>query len=327
MNYVSNRFIDVTTSINDAGNFVPTKRINSNTAMIIIKSHTTGWLLICVVVLTSFQAKAQRYIDKNNVHAILYLGSSHFFGDIGGKSTSTLNSLYDLNVVSPAYGIGVRKKASKKFSLRASYFYTQLKGDDAVSSDRDRRKRNLNFRTPIHEVSLVAEYKIATLNKRKKTQHYFHVFAGVGLFYFNPQGELNGKWYELQPLSTEGQGIRPGSKEYNRLSLNIPIGISYNVKLTPNSSMGITATFRKSFTDNLDDVNGYYYSNAAISKEKGAIAAQLADKSINKNGGFTIPEGALRGQPSNNDNFAFFNLSYTRSFFVGKTKTNTNFYK
>jgi len=37
--------------------------------------------------------------------------------------------------------------------------------------------------------------------------------VGVGVFWFNPQGRAtNGRWYNLKPLSTEGQGLSPEIK-------------------------------------------------------------------------------------------------------------------
>ena len=46
----------------------------------------------------------------------------------------------------------------------------------------------------------------------------FHAFAGIGVLYFNPKAELDGKTYALQPLQTEG-------KNYSRFQPVIPVGI------------------------------------------------------------------------------------------------------
>lgn len=166
----------------------------------------------------------------------------------------------------------------------------------------------------------MVDYTVFTLNKSGKNPHSLIAFAGAGVFNFNPQAHYNNKWYDLQPLGTEGQGIIPGKNKYSRISFDIPVGFCYYLKFSDLSKLGLVLTMRKTFTDYIDDVSTSYYDNNVLSEQNGELSAMLADRNLNRESGYLNPSGSGRGNPKNKDNFAFVQLSYSHNFIVKKRK-------
>jgi hypothetical protein len=144
-----------------------------------------------------------------------------------------------------------------------------------------------------------------------------YVFAGIGVFHFNPKGELNKEWYELQPLGTEGQGISPARSKYKRTQLCIPIGFGGRYFFNRRWGMGFEFGIRKTFTDYIDDVSKTYYDNDAISQANGPIAAALADPSLVETPSTNV--GSQRGDPSDKDAYMFMIFSIHYKLRTGRT--------
>jgi hypothetical protein len=115
----------------------------------------------------------------------------------------------------------------------------------------------------------------------KAMTHNVYGFVGMGVFYFNPKGRLpNGEWTALYPLHTEGQGLPGGPKQYSRVSFCIPVGGYYKLTINKIWSIGVEFTYRKTFTDYIDDVGGAYYDPAKLLAAYGPLSAQMSDPSI-----------------------------------------------
>src|SRR5204862_362594 len=84
----------------------------------------------------------------------------------------------------------------------------------------DYQARNLSFKTNIQELSIGAEFNLVD------PQIYLqvpYVFAGIGVFHFNPfTYDNDGNKTYLKPLSTEGEGLSdyPARKNYSIIQLN-----------------------------------------------------------------------------------------------------------
>ena len=255
--------------------------------------------------------------------AIFGVGASNFLGELGGADQVGTDFYRDLEIsqTRPAAAVGLRYYLSNRTALRAMFTYAILTGDDATTNEFYREYRNLNFKTNIFELSTVFEYMFLAerigarynLKGVKGLRGYniaFYGFAGVGVFKFNPKGELDGEWHELQPLGTEGQGVIPTREKYDLIQLNIPVGLGFKYALDRRWSIGIEYGVRKTFTDYIDDVSRSYVESTLL-LQNGPLAVALADKS---NGDFpqnTAP-GAQRGDPTDKDSylFAIFNINY-----------------
>lgn len=254
---------------------------------------------------------AQRRTPIKGLEIYTAGGITYFSGDLGGS-----NSIINTNpkTMNFAVGGGLRYYFTNHWAGRMAVSYGRLSGDDVLSDKAYTKIRNLNFKSDVTDVSLQAEYSLFNWNikgvqkklyrRNFNRRHNIFFFTGISVFKFRPYGELNGQWHSLQELSTEGQGLPGGKKHYKLYSFSIPMGLGYKFLLGNDISLGLEVTFRKTFTDYIDDVSGSYYDNNSLRQHKGDVAAAIADKNKGREG-TKRAAGLLRGNPDSNDNFAF----------------------
>jgi hypothetical protein len=205
------------------------------------------------------------------------LGAANFLGDLGGANQVGTHFVKDLEIslTSPAVGIHMRYRAGRYFAYRANFGFGKIYGDDKLTQETYRNNRNLNFKSNIIEFSAVVEVYTSKerpghLYNYKKVKGWRHIdiqtygFIGIGGFYFNPKGQFNGKWYDLRPYRTEGQGLKPGTKMYSNYSVCVPMGVGFKYALNRQWSIGLEYGLRMTFTDYIDDVSTVYYDRSAI---------------------------------------------------------------
>ncbi|MCH8905099.1 MAG: hypothetical protein IIA45_14425, partial [Bacteroidetes bacterium] len=131
---------------------------------------------------------------------------------------------------------------------------------------------------------------------------------------------LGSKWYELQPLGTEGQGIVAGKKTYSRTQLSIPAGISIIYKSNSRVRIGFEIGYRKTFTDYLDDVSTIYFDENILVEQKGTVAGAVSNRTREIT---TDPDqlvyfqaGSQRGDPTDKDSYIFsvFSINYLLNY-------------
>lgn len=254
------------------------------------------------------------------------IGASQFLGDLGGSSQIGTHFLKDWNFGAMRYGgyVGYRRRISHSWSMRGTFTVASVYGNDAFSSNIYRRNRNQDFRSVIVEPSLQWEYHFYQYDQpghRYKIRHAHgfktaaidgYVFAGIGAFYFNPQGQYNGVWYDLRPLSTEGEGLPGGTKGYSQIALCVPAGIGLKYLIDIQWSVGLELSDRLwTSTDYIDDTHGNYFSPQTIYNYRGPVAAALSHPVLGLIPGQDIVN-TERGDPSHNDSymFMFFNVNY-----------------
>ena len=143
------------------------------------------------------------------------------------------------------------------YAVKLRYSSTTINGNDASSLDIWRRQRNLHFGSPITEWALINEielFDILTFFRKYNLKPYINF--GVAVFKFNPQAKYRGNWVDLQPLTTEGQGL-PGStlSPYNLTQISIPFGFGLKYHVTDALILSFEISPRITFTDYLDDVS------------------------------------------------------------------------
>jgi hypothetical protein len=272
--------------------------------------------------------------DSTKSEFVAGIGPSQFFGDLGGSPSFGTHFLKDFNFGAIRYAmeLGYRYNISKYFAAKAMLTGGLLYGSDALSTNSVRNNRNLSFRSPLVELSGQFEYYFYRASKYKiryaKGLHLNidgYLFAGVGGFYFNPAGKYtNGKWYDLRPLSTEGEGLPGGPPEYSLFAFSVPIGIGGKYVINRQWAVGLEISHRVwTSTDYIDDVHGNYYNNATILADKGPVAAYFADPSLNHDSDASSAPGTERGDPRHNDNymFMFITVSFRPNFLKGTPHT------
>lgn len=280
--------------------------------------------LLLIISLFPTLLEAQRW-KRQRIEYVFGIGASNFLGDLGGANQVGTNGARDLelSLTRPAGLFGYRYQLAMDWFVRGNLSYARINGDDGLTEEPARNQRKLSFRAPVWELSAQVEYMLV----RQKTGHLYrlrgvrgkswfrfevYVFGGIGGIWFNPRGQLNGSWHSLQPLGTEGQGLKTGSRKYSRFTAVIPYGIGLKRALdrTKTWSIGLEVSIRNTFSDYLDDVSTDYYDANEIRNSYGDVAAYFSDPS-EKNWGGTAA-GEQRGDPNNDDAYmlAILSLNY-----------------
>ena len=238
----------------------------------------------------------------------LFGGVSTYNGDL---STSNKPNSNTSNAV---VGISFLNAVSDHFAVRAEFNYTVLSGNDKYNKDSAKIKRNLNFETSIAEVNLIGEYYILS-----KAEYTFspYLMAGGGVFHFNPYTNIDGGKVFLKPLSTEGQGLLkyPQRKEYKLTQPAITLGGGFKYAATPRLELKLELSYRKLFTDYLDDVSTVYVDRNDLLIAKGQLAVGAAYRGDEIRYGSQVypSKGEQRGSPKEKDSYYFIGFGVTYS--------------
>ena len=285
-------------------------------------------------------AQSWRYVR----HEVSFgVGVSNFLGDLGGAKGIGTHYFKDLKAKStrPSTIIGYKYMFTPTISGKVTALWGYLSGDDAVTKNVIRHNRNLSFRSMIGEINLIGEfypwgervtprYKLTGVrsiygNAAFTIMPYF--YTGIGMTLFNPKTQLNGQWYALQPLGTEGQGLPGRPAPYKRVTVNFPLGIGAKYLIDKKWSVSFDLSVRYTLSDYIDDVSTTYYDPAKIAAAHGPEAAILANRSVDPNDGnygiTTYSNGLVeykqRGNPRFNDAYMFAIFSVNYRFSKGQT--------
>jgi len=253
-------------------------------------------IFLIITTVASCNLFAQRF------HLNGFIGISNYGGDLQSKA-------FTFHQSKTAVALGGSYEISDKFFIRSEYTLTKLGADDALSNDFARVRRNLNFKTVLQELNLVAEYDI--LNNYEH-QLVPYVFAGLGVFRYSPYTyDTFSVKHFLIDQHTEGQNLAkyPDRTEYKKTQMNIPLGVGVKLALSDNIRVAVEYGFRKLFTDYLDDVSTSY-PDLSLLTPLGASLSYRGDELKPP-----VPfrgEGAQRGNPNVKDNYYFlmFRISY-----------------
>ena len=251
-----------------------------------------------------------------------YLGGNTFLGDLGGTKGKGAPFIKDFNsnTIRPFVGASYTYFPFSWLSVKGGLHYTWVTGADSLIKIKTgnaygRYIRNLNFKSALAEASVEAElYPLQTIWEYGEAGWRPYLAAGIGVFHFNPKGSLNGKWYELHPLHLEGQGFTeyPERKNYTRTQMYIPLTLGLKHRLSNSYFISLSATFRKTFTDYIDDVSTTYIDPNLFDKYLSPANAALA-KYLDYREVFTETShtGIQRGE-SHNDSYTsvFFTITY-----------------
>ena len=243
--------------------------------------------------------------------------------DIGGKKGIGKKFIKDLNLGNTAVGGGAYFSAMYKnaCAIRLEATFGKVSANDNILDGvtdiaKERFNRNLNFRSNITEISVCAEIHplFIFINWESRDQdpprYSPYLLAGIGFYSFNPQGKIDERWVDLQPLSTEGEGFAeyPDRPVYKLKQMNIPIGIGLKYELSPLINIRGEFVYRKLFTDYLDDVSKDYIDPSLYQNYFSGVrldnALLMNDRQLTKKAGI----GGKRGSPENKDAYFSFNL-------------------
>lgn len=219
-------------------------------------------------------------------------GAAGYTGDLT-ENTITYRTL------GPSAGINLKYNFNNDvIVLRGGITWGRVSGNDKYNNQADLKSRNLSFQTNIFEGSLCAEVNIF---EPEFFSAYPYVFAGVGVFRFNPYTyDNNHVKQHLQPLGTEGQGLssHPERKPYSLTQFCLPFGGGMKINLSKTCDLIYEISGRFLFTDYLDDVSTTYVNTQALLAASRPKAAELAYRQTQA----PFPnEGDIRGNPKVKD--------------------------
>lgn len=207
-----------------------------------------------------------------------------------------------------AAGLVIRRNLSKNPYLAFTYSATYGKVSGKDSNFTYLRPRNLEFSSTILEGSLQAEYNFFRFETGIRPKQFTPYLAtGLSMFLFNPMA----KGIELVTMSTEGQEVIPGApKLYKLYQAAIPMTGGFKWHSHKHWNINLSGSFRKTFTDYLDDVGGKYPDFALLEKKKGIESVNFSDPSVFTNKGVHLGKpGYQRGNPDTKDWYLFLGLT------------------
>jgi hypothetical protein len=281
---------------------------------------------IFYIVFPSFAQHANFNTQSNwslNKHeAFVGLGASQFNGDLGGTPRNGFDySIKDIDfqATRPSIRLGYRFRFAPKFATTTSMSFFQLKGSDQFTDNIIRNSRNLSFKSSCFELQqrldfivlsnerFGARYRVAGAKYEPSRNNQLYFFSGIGLLKFNPKAEYLGKWYELQPLGTEGQGRIPGKEPYKLWTATIPFGVGFRLGISRMWRLGLEATYVKTFSDYIDDVSTVYQDPTGLNP----IIAHFSNPA--KQNAHWFRPNDQRGDPKHKDAYYQLNVVLTRN--------------
>lgn len=269
------------------------------------------WILaILLLWIAPYFAQSQSFYSiRRNRNFLVGLGSgtANYFGElVNPKEFGSFR--YNIAANAEYY-------LTDRISARTTLTYFRISGSDKNAND-DRRERNLSFTTGGLEFSALGVINLSPMGARfyQRSKLNLHAFAGIGVLYFNPTAELNGKKYALQPLMTEGV-------KYSRIQPVIPVGLGARIKVDPFFNILIEGGYRITFTDYLDDVSIKRYPNTTTWTDPIRIALSDRRPEIGTQPDNPFTQG-VRGNPDKKD--GYFLLNVTVQYYLPKEMFNNS---
>ncbi|MBI1182957.1 hypothetical protein GC194_01705 [bacterium] len=252
----------------------------------------------------------------------VFAGTSHYNGDLS-------EGVFMPKTLHPAVGGIIRYNINYKWSIRAGGYYGTVSGNDAYATDEKRRARNLNFTSPITELSVIPEFHFSGYKIRHGRYRFSpFAYAGIGIFKFNPQTVLDGTTWNLQQMRTEGQGSTFNQQDeqknagypqqpYALTQVCIPMGLGIKYAIGRNINFTFEVSARKLFTDYLDDVSHWYVPEKVFYQTSGDYGYRLMDRRSELSGKDVPAEDKIapRGNSTTNDWYYFTGITLTYTFF------------
>ncbi len=302
------------------------------------------WTVGLVVLLSTQKTNAQYYFHNGNYYDndwIVEVGGTmgimNALTDLGGNKGIGKPFLKDLNLekTNLSGGFYFTGMYRSLLGIRLEGCFGSVEGADSVLKDVrastfGRYERNLSFRSKINDIHVGVEFHPLSILRPISDEAgpplispYIH--AGVGFFSFDPKAELNGQWYSLQPLRTEGQGFPQyrDRKPYKLQQHNYHVGTGIRLELTDFIVARLEIDHRILNTDYLDDVSQDSYINPALFSQNlsptlAAIAAQLYFRSDELNPPDAFSPSNQRGNPRNKD--SYFTVQLKLGVMLGRQK-------
>jgi len=320
-----------------------------------MKRITLTAAITLLLAASGYKASAQYYFyDSYSYDSPLMfelggsVGIMNCLTDVGGKKGLGKPFVKDLNLGNNQLNGSIYLSATYKeaVAIRIEGTFGHVKAYDSIlvsekATSQGRYERNLNFKSKISEISLIAEFHPLFIfidwPGRDDDPPLFspYIAAGIGFFSFNPQAKSRtGEYVDLEPLRLEGQGLTQYSerKPYKLSQMNIPVGVGVRYELSPTFNLRAEFLHRTLFTDYLDDVStryidpnlfgqaGFGLTGKQLQNAQDLASNQRTNTDPTNSFIYRKSEGGIRGNPKNKDSFFTFNIKIGLTFGREKIK-------
>lgn len=226
-----------------------------------------------------------------------WIGTSFYYGD--------LNNSVGITQPGIAGGLNARYNFNTRVCFKGSLNYGRIGADDANSDNNFERNRNLKFKSHLIDLTAAFEFNFFNYVHGSPDEYYTpYLLAGLNVFHYNPKAELDGQTYALRDFTTE-------LNEYGSVNMGFVLGGGWKYDLTYDLSINIEASYRKLFTDYIDDVSTVFPDKNLLLAQKGPTAVALSDRSLVEGIG---TQGRQRGNSKDNDAYVFAGISIMKYF-------------
>ncbi|MCL2412719.1 MAG: porin family protein, partial [Bacteroidales bacterium] len=238
-------------------------------------------LIFCVLML----AFAVSVVRAQRSEIGVFAGGSFYMGDLNPSG------LFHQTQV--AFGAVYRYNLTTRWALRGNVLLGSVQAGDP-----NPELNTLHFRSRINEFSVQAEINFLTFFTGSRNHRFTpYLFGGIGVFTFNPQALSSdgSRWEDLRPLGTEGQWLMPDPplvpdvEPYSLTQITFPFGLGFKFSLSQRISLGVEWGMRKTLTNYLDDIGGFYVNPSILNAQMGHEAYVLSRRSLD---GWTNPADA-----------------------------------
>lgn len=240
---------------------------------------------------------AQRHANGRNEFGGM-VGVSSYYGDLFHG--------YKLKDFHPSFTFYYQRNFNSFFQYRLGANYLGISGSDENS--KNYQTRNLSFQSNIYEISnnIIFNFQpFGSVGWRDKSSTVY-VLTGLNAFNFDPKAS-GSQQVSLQPYNNNSNG------KYWRMQASVPLGIGFKIKGRDHRRSGANVfafemQWRKTFTDNLDDVSGSYNDYSAILQKSGTTVAQFSHAEV-ATGRAPFMTGMERGDSHLKDWYYFIGIS------------------
>ncbi len=238
-------------------------------------------------------------------------GTAKYFGDLANPGKLFEGTRWNIEA-------GVERRIDGRFSVRAGLTIFQLSGGDQFADTNGRKARNLSFTTTAFELAATGTVQLFEDGARYYQRKPINIFllAGIGATYYIPKGLSTNKYHDGSSNPSAGKMValrklQTEQVKYSPVTMIIPVGGGAKIMATPFLNITVSAAYRFTFTDYLDDVSTVYPGIASFDDP---LAAAMSDKRFEIEDGFVAQPGAKRGNPDNSD--GYFILSIRADYFL-----------
>jgi opacity protein-like surface antigen len=252
----------------------------------------------CIAVLGILSGTVCGQVMEVGVNA----GASGYMGDLNPRNPFEVSGL--------ALGAFVKGNLDPYWAIGIHYNYGKIKDDDASSFDATFRKRNLNFSTQLHELSLQVDFNFLEYFSGGGVKNFTpYIFTGIGGVLFNPKAVYDGQKYALKYYETEG-------RSYKNYAITIPYGVGIKYRISDHLALFSQLGYRTAHTDYLDDVGNRYPVRDVFGKvdAEHLNAINLSNPSVP----YEANPGGQRGNFVKRDTYFFMHIGISYTFLSDK---------